>query len=166
MAVFIPPPGLYPSNWREMNAAPEMSLAQWIMWHPVPKNWEPRRTKDSDAYFINMSSGKPTSSLWWDPVPTALRSPLPAALSIGCTQSIINGKLKFTTDGHVSEERPPPDEKSSFLGVLLYKEYCQIEDFFPQNLIIQYQEDAKPQSFQKLSLPTTTLPRYMRNKIH
>lgn len=135
--------------------APEPSLAASILQHPLPKHWEVRRTKDKDVFFINTTSEKTTASLWWDPLPPANRPPLPVPLPLDWWQSIISGKPSFTqlSSGKTFDVRPPGDEKSKFISVLCYKEYCEITEFFPQNLTAQYIEDAKPKR---------AVPRYLR----
>ncbi|KAH6665557.1 hypothetical protein B0J14DRAFT_569158 [Halenospora varia] len=132
-------------------AEPEgKSLAPCIVSYPLPPHWEARRAGESAVYLHNVHSGKSTACLWYDPLPIALRSsttltPMPK----GWWQCSENGKLAFMKNGRLafkentvetSQTRPPHDVKSILNGVIKWKRFSQLHEFFPQTLVSQYEE--------------------------
>ena len=65
----------------EARRASELSLANYIISHPIPKGWVLRRTTNDRVYFFNVEDSKPTATLWYDPLygiaPRSKLEPLP-----------------------------------------------------------------------------------------
>jgi hypothetical protein len=46
-----------------------LSLAAYIISHPIPEGWELRRNKSGHGvYFFNLATSKHTSMMWFDPL--------------------------------------------------------------------------------------------------
>ena len=67
---------------KELHMKSELSLANYIISHPIPEGWKLQRTTNDRVYFFNLEDAKPTATLWYDPLhaiaPDSKLEPLPA----------------------------------------------------------------------------------------
>lgn len=129
----------------DWDSTPTDNLANEIGLCPLPLGWEARRTKDNNVYFINLENWQSTACLWRVTVPNNDTSAKLAPLPKGWTVFEVNGKVVYQNlKAEIMETPPEQDDKSTFQNIIRSKEYCQLVQFFPQYLIDQYEQDAKP----------------------
>ena len=96
-----------PSYWespdeKEARKKSELSLANYIISHPIPEGWKLQRTTDDKVYFFNLKDSKPTATLWYDPLhgiaPDSKLEPLPPDWK-RCSE---NGEIRYTSTQHAN----------------------------------------------------------------
>lgn len=53
---------------KELRLRETLSLAFYIIAHPIPKGWKVCRESDGRVYFFNIETSEPTAALWLDPL--------------------------------------------------------------------------------------------------
>lgn len=137
---------LVPSNLKPVEVP---DLLASIAEHPIPLGWEAHFTADSSVYFINPNEGKSTACLWQLKFPshgeatTMTIQPLPE----GWNMSDQGRKTYYINpNGEKSQSPPAPDLTSTFKALLVRNDHDRPREFFPSNMIEQYEKDRTKQS--------------------
>ena len=126
----------------------DLSLAAYIISHPIPEGWELRRNKSGHGvYFLNLETSKPTSMIWFDPLyenfPEAKLEPLPK----GWERVERNSKIEYRSKSleYLEDIKKIPnfDQPKTFQYVLQPLKYHFPEEFYIDNEY--YAEQAKMQ---------------------
>lgn len=118
---------------KELRTKSELSLANYIISHPIPEGWELRRTTNDRVYFFNLKDCKPTATLWYDPLhsiaPELKLEPLPLDWK-RCSE---NGEIRYTSTHHAGHLITPPPESQdprTFENVLKPGQHHFPDEFF------------------------------------